>query len=295
MIHNRIITENHLDEWIRRNARDAQGLIVELVWRLVAASAPNPKQRRFPLSDSIGQHGPDGVLDTAIGFDPFVPKGKSFWEIGTNLDASQKASDDYRDATKTTPELVRRESTFVFVTPLSGRRGWEHSWKEEAQAPWLKKRQSANEWQDVRVIDGTVLIDWLHFYPAVERWFAKSIGVGIDQLETPEQRWDHLKTFGDPPPLTSHLFLANRESACEKGVDAVVVVSAPAELQRQRVLARPGMTEAKFDAIRAAQMPDSEKRKRADFVIDTSRGLEAAREQVATIVTALRQRANQSK
>ena len=216
MIHNRIITENHLDEWIRRNARDAQGLIVELVWRLVAASAPNPKQRRFPLSDSIGQHGPDGVLDTAIGFDPFVPKGKSFWEIGTNLDASQKASDDYRDATKTTPELVRRESTFVFVTPLSGRRGWEHSWKEEAQAPWLKKRQSANEWQDVRVIDGTVLIDWLHFYPAVERWFAKSIGVGIDQLETPEQRWDHLKTFGDPPPLTSHLFLANRESACEK-------------------------------------------------------------------------------
>ena len=85
------------------------------------------------------------------------------------------------------------------------------------------------------------------------------------------------------------------ETGGEKGVDAVVVVSAPAELQRQRVLARPGMTEAKFDAIRAAQMPDSEKRKRADFVIDTSRGLEAAREQVATIVTALRQRANQSK
>ena len=85
------------------------------------------------------------------------------------------------------------------------------------------------------------------------------------------------------------------ETGGEKGVDAVVVVSAPAELQRQRVLARPGMTEAKFDAIREAQMPDSEKRKRADFVIDTSRGLEAAREQVATIVTALRQRANQSK
>jgi hypothetical protein len=52
MIHNRIITESHLDDWVRRDSRNTQGLIVELVWRLVAASAPNPKERRFPLGDS---------------------------------------------------------------------------------------------------------------------------------------------------------------------------------------------------------------------------------------------------
>ncbi|MEJ1159706.1 dephospho-CoA kinase [Prosthecomicrobium sp. N25] len=67
-------------------------------------------------------------------------------------------------------------------------------------------------------------------------------------------------------------------------VDAVAVVSAPPEVQRARVLARPGMTAEKLDAILARQMPDAEKRRRAHFVIDTGRGLEAARAQVDGIL-----------
>jgi len=77
------------------------------------------------------------------------------------------------------------------------------------------------------------------------------------------------------------------ETGGEGGFDAVAVVSAPAELQRERVLARPGMTVEKFESILAKQTPDAEKRARADFVIDTSRGLEAARAQVAEIIAAL--------
>jgi dephospho-CoA kinase len=67
--------------------------------------------------------------------------------------------------------------------------------------------------------------------------------------------------------------------------DAVVVVSAPPEIQRARVFERPGMTEQKFAAILAKQMPDAEKRARADFVVDTSRGFAAARTQVRDILT----------
>ena len=66
--------------------------------------------------------------------------------------------------------------------------------------------------------------------------------------------------------------------------DAVVVVSAPPEMQRERVLARPGMTEAKFTAILAKQTPDAEKRARADFVVDTSQGFDVARAQVRDIL-----------
>ncbi|BCG98951.1 dephospho-CoA kinase [Mesorhizobium loti] len=70
-------------------------------------------------------------------------------------------------------------------------------------------------------------------------------------------------------------------------VDKVVVVTAPTEIQRQRVLARPGMTEEKLAAILAKQVPDAEKRRLADFVIDTGQGLEAARAAVAAIIAEL--------
>ncbi|MEW6255449.1 MAG: dephospho-CoA kinase [Pseudomonadota bacterium] len=70
-------------------------------------------------------------------------------------------------------------------------------------------------------------------------------------------------------------------------VDAVVVVSAPAAVQRDRVLARPGMTAERFALILGKQMPDSDKRRRAHFIIDTSRGFDAARHQVQGVVRAV--------
>lgn len=80
------------------------------------------------------------------------------------------------------------------------------------------------------------------------------------------------------------------ETGGEAAVDAVVVVSAPAEVQRARVLARPGMTEARLDAILARQLPDAEKRARADHVITTAT-LEEARRGVQDVLKDTRRRA----
>jgi len=74
------------------------------------------------------------------------------------------------------------------------------------------------------------------------------------------------------------------ETGGDQFVDAVVVVTADPEVQAARVLARPGMTRERFEAILARQTPDAEKRRRADFLVDTGRGLGAAREQVAQVV-----------
>jgi dephospho-CoA kinase len=74
------------------------------------------------------------------------------------------------------------------------------------------------------------------------------------------------------------------ETGGEKRCDAVVVVSAPAETQRERVMSRPGMTEEKFSGLLGKQMPDAEKRRRADFVVDTSKEFDSTRAQVRAIL-----------
>jgi dephospho-CoA kinase len=77
------------------------------------------------------------------------------------------------------------------------------------------------------------------------------------------------------------------ETGADARVDAVVVVSASADIQRARVFERSGMTEGKLQAILAKQMPDVEKRRRADFVVDTSKGFDSARAQVHGILRAV--------
>ena len=77
------------------------------------------------------------------------------------------------------------------------------------------------------------------------------------------------------------------ETGGDKRCDATLVVTAPPHVQRERVLARPGMTEDKFSAILAKQMPDADKRARAHFLVDTSRGFASAQAQVRSILASL--------
>jgi dephospho-CoA kinase len=80
------------------------------------------------------------------------------------------------------------------------------------------------------------------------------------------------------------------ESGAADRVDVIVVVSCDPQIQRERVLARPNMTEEKFNMILSRQTPDAEKRRRADYVIDTGHGLDAARARVGAIIADLKQR-----
>ncbi|ERP87355.1 dephospho-CoA kinase [Labrenzia sp. C1B10] len=101
-----------------------------------------------------------------------------------------------------------------------------------------------------------------------------------EQLFLQRARADHRRIVMLDIPL---LF----ETGGEARVDVVVVVTADAQVQRDRVLARPGMSEDRFEAILAKQMHDAEKRRRAHFLVDTGRGMEAAKRQVRAILKAL--------
>ena len=101
-----------------------------------------------------------------------------------------------------------------------------------------------------------------------------------------EAREEFIVEHGQAPALLFEIPLLF-ETESEKEFDKVVVVSAPRDVQRDRVLARPGMSQAKLDSILERQMPDEEKRRRADFVVDTGVDLSTTESQVGEILACL--------
>jgi len=207
-----LITENELHGWVVGHEREAQGLTADLLYQLVEISAKNKSEFRFPKSDSIGQHGRDGKLATDDGYLPYVPQGKSLWEFGSGDNPQQKANDDYVKRRKALDLDERLETTFVFVTPRSA----VHNWNLPAQEKWIAEKKAENAWKDVRVIDGTKLIQWVAAFPAVDAWLAKKVGRPTDGFERADDYWADLRTVGNPPPLHPEVFTTNREDACAK-------------------------------------------------------------------------------
>ncbi|RKE79865.1 dephospho-CoA kinase [Rhizobium sp. AG855] len=103
---------------------------------------------------------------------------------------------------------------------------------------------------------------------------------------------DEQKHAGQPIVLLDIPLLF--ETGGQQRVDVIVVASCAEDIQRQRVLSRPGMTQEKLDLILSRQLPDAEKRARADFVVDTGIGIDDARRQVKTILETLRARSSRS-
>lgn len=209
-----IISEHQLDDWVSKNEREAQTLIVELISKLISVSCPNATHQNIPLH--VNQPGPDGEVITDFGFKGFIPDGRSLWEVKTSRKAGVEATEAYNYYTATIPEDVRMESAFIFVTPRSSARDWQNTWKEEGIAQWTKTREDRNEWNAIKVINGSILTDWLSYFPGLGQWFASRI-LGLRfGFETGYSRWEVLRSYGNPPPLGHELFTSGRDEACQK-------------------------------------------------------------------------------
>ncbi len=146
----------------------------------------------------------DGQADAVHG-NPWVPAGKSVWEMGINEDVTEKADSDYAARTKDPQGAVPSETTFIFVTP----RRWP------ARDNWIATKRAEKIWKDVRAYDADTLEAWLDSNPAVHARVTKMLGRdpdGASDLRTAWNRW----SLASVPPVPPALVTAGRDAAAEE-------------------------------------------------------------------------------
>ena len=210
MDHTRIVTAEDLSRYVNSNMNMSRGVIPELVNLLVSRSISHGDSCHIPYGDSVNQSGWDGVVECVQGFLQFVPKGCSYWEIGTGVNSKRKATDDLIKRTEQVQESVRRNTSFVFVTPRSSA-----SWGEA----WLAEHKDKG-WKSLRVLDGNQIADWLREFPSIARWLAVKMGIAVnsDGMTTPLEHWRLIldSATKEGIPLPPDLFVIDREDACNE-------------------------------------------------------------------------------
>lgn len=198
------ITATNLQQWA--DTLPAQTNFPGLIADLIRASASEISSIRFPSGDKGQVRGFDGILE-AVGVPPYVPDGASIWEFGVTKDAISKANSDYVKRTAEVPEATRKETTFVFVSPLT----WNKPRKKIAD--WVTEKRVLGEWKNVEYHDGAVVEAWLAEQPAVASRYAKyelKLMPTLGARSTDEFWEEYANRF--LPALVEDVLLAGRES-----------------------------------------------------------------------------------
>jgi hypothetical protein len=200
------ITATQIANWAA--GKDAQTALPRYIRRLIH-DAGSITQIAVPAGDSTSQPGWDGEITSEQG-NPWIPKGKSFWEMSCESQATSKANDDYIKRTRDSPENVRKTSTLVMVTA----RKWPQKRK------WLAKKQAALEWKEIRAYDADDLEQWLEQTPAVKLRFGDEIGLTGHGIEDVERHWSNWAGQTDVA-ITPEAFFIGRESVCDRVLAAL--------------------------------------------------------------------------
>lgn len=192
------INATRLVQW--SNTRASEGLLPELVRKLIVASSRRLSKLEFPSGDSIYKPSWDGKCVNNTDH-LYIPKGASFWELGRDNDYRRKLSKEYSKRTKQTQARTRKQSTFVFITP----RRWVG--KEQSKEGWIATKLKLKQWKNICIYDADDLEHWLEMSPAVGLWLAKKLNIATDDAEPARAFW---KKFIGKLPLTPSVVLASR-------------------------------------------------------------------------------------
>lgn len=180
---------------------DSRSELPRLVRRLIYVTNDQVAQLEMRGAEGVGAPGYDGFVEASKAT-PFVPAGKSVWELGTGEKPWNKANSDYRKRTADPLDTSPSETTFVFVTS----RRWA------AKDTWAAKKRAEGRWHDVRVLDVDNIEQALEAAPGVHFWFSEMVGKPASGVQTIEEWW---ATFSSrpSPSLTPGMVLTGRQDA----------------------------------------------------------------------------------
>jgi hypothetical protein len=192
------ISAKDIERWAE--AREAQGGLPRLIRRL-AVQAGTVTEIAFPAGDSVSRPGWDGQILSNNG-DPWVPAGRSAWEVSVERNAATKANRDYKKRTQETDQDTRQQSTLVAVTA--------RHWAKKGE--WATEKRARGDWKDVRAYDSDDLEAWLEANAAIALAFAEEIGLagfGVESLGRHWQSW----AVQCEPAIAPSVFFADRQEA----------------------------------------------------------------------------------
>ena len=150
-----------------------------LMRKLVHAVGEGLERVDFPGYDNAERHGWDGLVEAAVAT-PWVPRGKSGWELSTREDIKRKVDEDYANRMRAIPKAEERaEYTFIFVTA--------RNWPGKDQ--WVKEKTALGHWREVRAYDASDLEQWAEHSATAQIWLAELLNIPVEGYRSLERCW----------------------------------------------------------------------------------------------------------
>lgn len=196
-----LLNSHMLETIINNSKRKSEGLLPELVKRLILSSVEKITSIRIPSKDDVWAPGFDGIVDCDEDT-VHICSGRSVWEFGTNNDTLGKINDDYAKRTKDSLGIKKDETAFYLVVPKI----WSF---QESISNWETNHKG--EWARVHIIDASELCDWINSLPSVCSWlFENYYDEEILSFTSISKAWERFKCKTEPN-LSLELFLADRQ------------------------------------------------------------------------------------
>lgn len=201
----KLFTSKMLEQLMSGQKKKSEGLLPEIVKRLIRSSCQDLLYIRAPEGDDIWAPGYDGIVANGTKT-PYVAQGKSVWEFGTNTDSLAKINSDYKKRTERPLGIEKAEAVFYLVVPKL----WAY---DTSLTEWEAEHREG--WKAVYVYDAAVLCDWLNSEPAVCMWLMQQyLEIETVEMDSVSGAWEQFAQRTNPP-LSYGMFQIGREEQLE--------------------------------------------------------------------------------